>query len=73
MIKHVDYIWDTTFFPTWDANSMIDTGVFAQDDCEIRVAYQGAGASVDRIVGFSQEGSAGDDDDRYICKSIIYE
>lgn len=63
MIKYVDYIWDTTFFPTWDANSMIDTGVFAQDDCEIRVAYQGAGASVDRIVGFSQEGSAGDNDD----------
>lgn len=63
MIKHVDYIWDTTFFPTWDANSMIDTGVFAQDDCEIRVAYQGAGVDVDRIVGFSQEGSAGDDDD----------
>ena len=42
---------------------MIDTGVFAQDDCEIRVAYQGAGIDVDRIVGFSQEGSAGDDDD----------
>lgn len=63
MIKHVDYIWDTTFFPTWDANSMIDTGVFAQDDCEIRVAYQGAGIDVDRIVGFSQEGSAGDEDD----------
>ena len=42
---------------------MIDTGIFAQDDCEIRVAYQGAGATVDRIVGFSQEGSAGDDDD----------
>ena len=63
MIKHVDYIWETTFFPTWNQNSMIDTGVFAQDDCEIRVAYQGAGADVDRIVGFSQEGSAGDDDD----------
>lgn len=63
MIKHVDYIWNTTFFPTWNRNSMIDTGIFAQDDCEIRVAYQGAGASADRIVGFSQEGSAGDDDD----------
>lgn len=63
MIKHVDYIWDTTFFPTWNRNSMIDTGVFAQDDCEIRVAYQGAGVDVDRIVGFSQEGSAGDNDD----------
>ena len=63
MIKHVDYIWNTTSFPTWNQNSMIDTGVFAQDDCEIRVAYQGAGADVDRIVGFSQESSAGDDDD----------
>ena len=42
---------------------MIDTGIFAQDDCEIRVAYQGADVTVDRIVGFSQEGSAGDDDD----------
>ena len=42
---------------------MIDTGIFAQDDCEIRVAYQGAGASVDRIVGFSQESTAGDNDD----------
>lgn len=63
MIKHVDYIWDTTSFPTWDMYSMIDTGIFAQDDCEIRVAYQGAGIDVDRIVGFSQEGSAGDDDD----------
>ena len=63
MIKHVDYIWNTDFFPTWDNNSMIDTGIFAQDDCEIRVAYQGAGVDVDRIVGFSQEGSAGDDDD----------
>ena len=42
---------------------MIDTGVFAQDDCEIRIAYQGAGASVDRIVGFSQESTAGDNDD----------
>ena len=63
MIKHVDYIWNTDSFPTWDNNSMIDTGIFAQDDCEIRVAYQGAGAIVDRIVGFSQEGSAGDDDD----------
>ena len=63
MIKHVDYIWNTTSFPTWNRNSMIDTGVFAQDDCEIRVAYQGAGASVDRIVGFSQESTAGDNDD----------
>ena len=63
MIKHVDYIWNTTSFPTWNQNSMIDTGIFAQDDCEIRVAYQGAGIDVDRIVGFSQEGSAGDDDD----------
>ena len=63
MIKHVDYIWNTTSFPAWDANSMIDTGIFAQDDCEIRVAYQGADVTVDRIVGFSQEGSAGDDDD----------
>ena len=63
MIKHVDYIWNTTYFPTWNQNSMIDTGIFAQDDCEIRVAYQGAGASVDRIVGFSQESTAGDNDD----------
>lgn len=63
MIKYVDYIWNTTSFPTWDWGSMIDTGVFAQDDCEIRIAYQGAGVDVDRIVGFSQEGSAGDDDD----------
>lgn len=63
MIKHVDYIWDTTFFPTWDMYSMIDTGVFAQDDCEIRVAYQGAGVDIDRIVGFSQEGSAWDGED----------
>ena len=63
MIKHVDYIWNTTSFPTWNKNSMIDTGIFAQDDCEIRVAYQGAGAHVDRIVGFSQESSAGDSDD----------
>ena len=63
MIKHVDYIWNTTSFPTWNRNSMIDTGVFAQDDCEIRIAYQGAGASVDRIVGFSQESTAGDNDD----------
>ena len=63
MIKHVDYIWNTTSFPTWNQNSMIDTGIFAQDDCEIRVAYQGAGASVDRIVGFSQESTAGDNDD----------
>lgn len=62
MIKHVDYIWNTTSFPTWNWNSMIDTGIFAQDDCEIRVVYQGAGADVDRIVGFSQEGSAGDFD-----------
>lgn len=63
MIKHVDYIWNTTSFPTWNRDSMIDTGIFAQDDCEIRVAYQGADVTVDRIVGFSQEGSAGDDDD----------
>ena len=63
MIKHVDYIWNTTSFPTWNESNMIDTGVFAQDDCEIRVAYQGADVTVDRIVGFSQEGSAGDDDD----------
>lgn len=63
MIKHVDYIWNTTSFPTWNKNSMIDTGIFAQDDCEIRVAYQGADVDVDRIVGFSQEGSAGDNDD----------
>ena len=63
MIKHVDYIWNTTSFPTWNRNSVIDTGIFAQDDCEIRVAYQGAGASVDRIVGFSQESTAGDNDD----------
>ena len=63
MIKHVDYIWNTTSFPTWNRNSIIDTGIFAQDDCEIRVAYQGAGATVDRIVGFSQESSAGDNDD----------
>lgn len=42
---------------------MIDTGIFAQDDCEIRVAYQGAGADIDRIVGFSQESTAGDNDD----------
>ena len=68
MIKYVDYIWNTTSFPTWDENSIIDTGVFAQDDCEIRIAYQGAGVDVDRIVGFSQEGSAGDDDDfRIFC------
>ena len=63
MIKHVDYIWNTTSFPTWNQNSMIDTDIFAQDNCEIRVAYQGADVTVDRIVGFSQEGSAGDDDD----------
>lgn len=63
MIKHVDYIWNTDFFPTWDNNNIIDTGIFAQDDCEIRVAYQGADVDVDRIVGFSQEGSAGDNDD----------
>lgn len=63
MIKHVDYIWNATSFPTWNRDSMIDTGIFAQDDCEIRVAYQGADVTVDRIVGFSQEGSAGDDDD----------
>lgn len=63
MIKHVDYIWNTTFFPTWNKNNIIDTGIFAQDDCEIRVAYQGADVTVDRIVGFSQESSAGDDDD----------
>ena len=63
MIKHVDYIWNTTSFPTWNRNSIIDTGIFAQDDCEIRVAYQGAGVDIDRIVGFSQESTAGDDDD----------
>ena len=63
MIKHVDYIWNTTSFPTWSRNNIIDTGIFAQDDCEIRVAYQGAGATVDRIVGFSQESTAGDNDD----------
>lgn len=63
MINHVDYIWNTTSFPTWNKNNIIDTGIFAQDDCEIRVAYQGAGANVDRIVGFSQESSAGDSDD----------
>lgn len=63
MIKHVDYIWNTTSFPTWNKNNIIDTGIFAQYDCEIRVAYQGAGANVDRIVGFSQESSAGDYDD----------
>ena len=63
MIKHVDYIWNTNHFPYWNMNNIIDTGIFAPDDCEIRVAYQGAGVTVDRIVGFSQEGSAGDDDD----------
>ena len=63
MIKHVDYIWNTNHFPYWNKNNIIDTRIFAPDDCEIRVAYQGAGASVDRIVGFSQEGSAGDNDD----------
>ena len=63
MIKHVDYIWNTTSFPTWNKNNIIDTGVFAESDCEIRVAYQGAGANVDRIVGFSQESTAGDNDD----------
>lgn len=63
MIKHVDYIWNTTSFPTWNKNNIIDTGIFAESDCEIRVAYQGAGASVDRIVGFSQESTAGDNDD----------
>lgn len=63
MIKHVDYIWNTTSFPTWNKNNILDTGIFAQDDCEIRVAYQGAGANIDRIVGFSQESTAGDSDD----------
>lgn len=63
MIKHVDYIWNTTSFPTWNNNNILDTGVFAENDCEIRVVYQGAGANIDRIVGFSQEGSAGDNDD----------
>lgn len=63
MIKHVDYIWNATSFPTWNKNNIIDTGIFAESDCEIRIAYQGAGANVDRIVGFSQESTAGDSDD----------
>lgn len=52
MIKHVDYIWDSTNFPRWNANGYINTGIYAVDDIEIRIAYQGAGANVDRIAGF---------------------
>lgn len=63
MIKHVDYIWNATSFPTWNSNGYINTGIYAVDDIEIRVAYQGAGANVDRIAGFFPADGVSDSDD----------
>lgn len=66
MIKYADYIHSTNSFPTWNVAYCIDTGIYPAVDCEIRIIYQGTGAQVDRIVGFTHNevgGGASDSTD----------
>lgn len=62
MIYLLDYIYKTGTL-SWNKAYNIDTGIYASTATDVRINYKGAGIDVDRIAGFSQEGSSTDDND----------
>lgn len=62
MIYLLDYIYKTGTL-SWDKAYNIDTGIYASTATDVRINYKGAEINIDRIAGFSQEGSSTDDND----------